>query len=476
MQTNIFNFNYMQVGVVTNIIYYPRDPQKQTHLSPVMTTITFIKCNVDSGLDYVKTDNKTIVFQFWNNVLFFCCSKTMSVQLLRFQLEQIKNISIFLFGPNFEKCMSNNIKINQNKLFAFYVDTYIEECEKRMQLPLGILEHSTKYRDFSMFLNKELELVKLPVKSYEYIVFKDNQIVARQSIGKNTMVNYRSLINIYLTTIINYKDDNESESIKHKYGFLNIGNNNQKFVISSLKFNSCIIVLITDSDLSDPENKSNVEISLQMSLNTISSYVSQYYDSGRNVPINYIIPGTVRFIITERNSGESWDYKLNNQNESSLKVSDLLLKTMSTKVFEIFTNDNNYSMWKDELFLFAYRQFFISSTDSILVLKQNTESIDINNRFNYQYLSKKCFPDENDIRVYDVYSIFLKTIAPKDANEMIYSYLNDFLFNQRNKFSKNKKRRQSVFPRNRNDLSLNVTKLQNSFCQTKPNIPLENIH
>ena len=213
-----------------------------------------------------------------------------------------------------------------------------------------------------------------------------------------------------------------------------------------------------------------------MSLNTISSYVSQYYDSGRNVPINYIIPGTVRFIITERNSGESWDYKLNNQNESSLKVSDLLLKTMSTKVFEIFTNDNNYSMWKDELFLFAYRQFFISSTDSILVLKQNTESIDINNRFNYQYLSKKCFPDENDIRVYDVYSIFLKTIAPKDANEMIYSYLNDFLFNQRNKFSKNKKRRQSVFPRNRNDLSLNVTKLQNSFCQTKPNIPLENIH
>lgn len=474
MRTEILKFNYqMQVGVVTNTIYYPTDPQKQTLLSPIMSTITFIKCNVDSGLDYIKTDEKTIVFQFWNNVLFFCCSKTKSVQFLRFQLEQIKNISIFLFGPNFEKYMSGSIKINQNRLFSLYVDTYIEECNKNLQLPFGIIEHSFQYRDFSMFLNKEFDIMKCPANVFEYFVFKDNQIMARQSIRKNAMINYSSLINIYLTVIINNNNSNESESISHKYGFLSVSMNNQKFVISSLKSNSFIIVLISDSDLLDSTKKNDIEIALQVSLNTISSYASQYFDTARTITSNSIIPGTVRFVITERNTGESWDYKLSNQNVDSLKISDLLLKSMRSKVFEIFTNGCNYSMWNDGLFLFVYRQFFISSTDNILVTKQNPTSTDISNVFNYQYLSKKCFPDETDVRVYEVFSIFLKTVTPKNANEIIYTYLNDFLFNQRNMFTKNKKRRKSNFIRTRNDLPMAVRSQQNTFYNPKTSISFD---
>ncbi|KAH0794462.1 hypothetical protein GPJ56_001487 [Histomonas meleagridis] len=461
----------MKVAVISSTItYYPIDPEKQAKIQPIYQIVMYIKKTVDSGLDYIAGNNQTIVFQFWNNILFLICGKSKSPEFLRYQLEIVKNVTTFLFGPQFETNMLTLIDVSKCRLFAKYIDTYLDFCNRFYQLPYGIVEYSPTYRIFSRIFSQKIPVEKIPneIHFVESIILCDHKVISRTS--NNSIIDSTSFLMLYLTAYINHEDpeyfnDREvnteyttrPDSYRHKKGFLKINGNLSQYVISTVRFGEhspYLAIFIT-------ENIEQQDL-VHSIVSLFANYVSENLYITDQISTQFI-PGTVRYTLINRTTGESWDHKMQNMDKQSEELTNVLLSSMKSKVFEALVKGYHYMMWYDELFLFTYQQLFVLPNGEILQPKQTRDFPGKTVRFNYQYIAQRMFPSQKNINVYECYAIFLKTISPKDAQEISQKYFGDFLYTKQTKQMQNKKRSSSTSmkKRSQSDLPLGYDKNRN---------------
>ncbi|KAH0784973.1 hypothetical protein GPJ56_010919 [Histomonas meleagridis] len=456
----------MKVSVISSTVpYYPIDAKKQSEIQPMYHIISFIKRTVDTGLDYIIGNDRTIAFQFINNVLFLICDKSKSPEFLFYQIEILKNIAILILGPNFQTSMQTTIDVQQNKLYVRYVDTYIDFSSRLCQIPFGIIEYSPLYNTFTKTFLENFPIESHPSKSnfVQLLILNDHQILTR--ISNNCTIEYTSILMLFFTAYVNHKDpdsySNEHDisigpnSIIHRKCYLKVNGTVSQYVVSTVRFSelSPYVAIIVSNNF----EMRDIDYYIDMFARTASAGFCI------TTPLSiHLVPGTVRYVIINRTNGESWDHKLQSMDKQNSELTDILFSSMKSKVFDILMKGYNCFMWYDNNFLFVYEQIFMLSTGELLSVKRSKEFMAEKIRFNYQCVAQRIFPTQKNVNVFESYAIFIKTISPKDALEITKKYFSDFLASRQVKQIQNKKRSASNFFKKRSQSFTNLDLEKNS--------------
>ena len=423
----------MKVCVISSVTtYYPVRSEKQSEIMTIYHIAKYVKETFDSGLNYLYGNDQTIVFQSWNDILFLVCGKNKSPEFLRYQLEIIKNIAIFMFGIHFETNMLTLIDLRTCNLFANYVDKYLELAERFCQIPFGIVEYSPIHRSLTSDISRDVPNSEIPHQLIfvEEIILKDHKVISRTN---NCVIDSMSFLMLFLTAYVNYddlchctSDDVDIEYTKldssyvYKKGFIKIDGTLSQYYICTTRFGErSPYVAIHVSKSIEPQDLLHSIVYL------FAGTVIQNMDRAAP-PCIPIVPGTVRYVLVNRTNVESWDHKMCGMDKDNEELMDMLLSSMKSKVFEALARGYHSLMWYDGLFLFYYQQIFARPSGAVVQVKEKNNFTGRMVNLDPQYLAKKMCPDEKTVHVFDVYAIFLKTISPKDANNISKRYFMDF--------------------------------------------------
>ena len=122
-----------QVRVLsTSTTFYPVDKEGQSQKDnlPLTQLVIWLKEQMQEDFQFFTAGDLFVVLQQWRGIVFFIQSKdARKHEVMRLQLQKIREILIFLFGTKFDSVMRNNISLKRRQVFAEYVDAYLAACE-----------------------------------------------------------------------------------------------------------------------------------------------------------------------------------------------------------------------------------------------------------------------------------------------------------------------------------------------------------
>ena len=190
---------FARVITPTSTFYPPKSQQQDDQI--INGILNFIKSGMNCKLQYFQTNKRTFVFSTWNHIRFIISGIQESVSYLRFRLQMIREIAVFLFGPDFDQIMRNNsININYIDLFAKYVDTFLEISEDDYLFQLGIISHDSLFSEYSHYLSENIPTSQFPhdLPFIDCIIFRNYQIVSRFNLSNPNPIDY---LNVFILSI-----------------------------------------------------------------------------------------------------------------------------------------------------------------------------------------------------------------------------------------------------------------------------------
>jgi len=112
------------------------ESQQRNDNMSLRTTLVYLKNQLDEDFRFFCSGDLIVVLQQWREKLFFMqTNESKSEEILRMQLQSIREILIFLFGTKFESVMRRNISLAKRQVFSYYIDKYVK-LSKEDYLPL----------------------------------------------------------------------------------------------------------------------------------------------------------------------------------------------------------------------------------------------------------------------------------------------------------------------------------------------------
>jgi hypothetical protein len=162
--------------------YYPLDSRNEEGLT-LINSVAFLQQNFGETVNVFRAGNKIVVLQQWNGILFVLSSDDKSPQeLLRFLLQMVKDIAVFLFGPHFETFISSkNIVRTLREVFAKYVEKLFDVVGQDYKVLSMIQDADQDSQRLAQHLSRRLSFSEIPAGAgfIECILFKRHRIVAR---------------------------------------------------------------------------------------------------------------------------------------------------------------------------------------------------------------------------------------------------------------------------------------------------------
>lgn len=456
------------VRVITpTITFYPPDSQQQDDRT-INGILNFITSSMGCHLQYFRTNNQTIVFSYWNQILFIVSGVNESVAYLRFRLQIIREIAVFLFGLDFDQIMrKSTINVNFIDLYAKYVDEFLKMTENDYYTQLGLISHNSYFSEFSNYLSESIPSSQFPhdLPFIDCFILKNHKIVSRLNLANQNPINYMSVYILSLfsrieypdtdsakpnrkekesdpeeskskdvsNTEINNNDNNQESSYEKQYklfdpnyvnitdppsvqlraGYITIGETSCLCSISStlLGPNSPYVALFITQELNTDVKKFIVSGIISLISSSMSEAVRLIL-----TPLSFNFPGLVYFLAANRSSGECFDFESCGDVKSH-HITNLLFRTMKNYTFEALFNGQTTFIWRDSHFLFVYSIFFIQSDGKAVNPPEKVKIPIFKNDFNltYQTICNEFFHKEKNLKVYEVYSIFLGVVPPQAA-------------------------------------------------------------
>lgn len=164
--------------------FYPLDNEDSQHRNDNLSlraTIIYLKNQLNEDFRFFRSGDIFVVLQQWREMLFLIeTTQNISKDLLRIQLQIIKEILVFLFGQRFENVMRRNISLTKRAIFAKYVDQYLLMCRQdylslvcALQFDIGNEYVNTAFQEIAA------ELYKIPDNiCMQILLFNNNKIVS----------------------------------------------------------------------------------------------------------------------------------------------------------------------------------------------------------------------------------------------------------------------------------------------------------
>mgnify|MGYP001059389813 CR=1 FL=1 len=414
--------------------FYPLNCRNEEGQALYHSNVFLIE-NFHESITSFSAGDQTVVFQSYNDILFYIQSRNnISEGLLRFLLQIIRDIAVFLFGPKFETSMSNNISENRRAAYAKYIETFFELCNNDYKYLLLVPDIDIEHTNLDKFIKEHNPLTQIPIDPafVECILFYNHKIVGRYKCKQSShkSLDQRDLFQLALSERIEFSsssisldvsasEDFTKENIIYKLGNFNFNNSVQCCFLSEAqlgKNSPYTIALIFKSDKPTDEIRDQIFQVIKGFITVIRSS-----ESVLNIPKSFQITGLLHYLLINRTTGHYYEMLKPN---APYPIFTKIQRKMAN-VAMMALQSGNFSMIRNQMkFQYTYELKFRRKGSVI----NPTEKLKIQpGEISYQKIVMDLFPnDVNSIQCFELLTVYLGVINTKDvidANKHLFESL-----------------------------------------------------
>jgi hypothetical protein len=247
-----------QVRVISQTTtFYPVETDEATHQSTdnmsLRTTLVYLHEQMGEDFQFFTADDLFVVIQQWRGIVFFIQSSDAKFQdVMRIQLQTIREILMFLFGVKFDAVMRRNIVVNNRVVFAQYVDAYLGACESDYLAAVNAIRPDPCFPQLAEhFLQASADLLpEFDLSLLSCVMFHAHRLVARFNVPGAVKFDPETFAMLSIFERVEYETVDEprdlhfssayvtsaeNKSMKHKTAFLRIERTPISCTISSTR-------------------------------------------------------------------------------------------------------------------------------------------------------------------------------------------------------------------------------------------------
>ncbi|EAY08093.1 hypothetical protein TVAG_497160 [Trichomonas vaginalis G3] len=413
--------------------FYPNN-ESDNDMQTILNTVAYIsKTGFDQGLQYFQSNNFTVAIKAFKQINFVAISNILSPKTLVYQIQIIKNIATFLFGPNFQQFMLHEISSSYQAVFAKYVNTFLKSVENNPRTLLAMVKHDHSYYENSKLAALRAHQGAIPdeVKFQECIIFCNHRIVGRFTRKNAAPLNCFDLFILSLFESIEFSEESSEDrsflnpnyvtsvnpsNIQYKGGYLLVSGTVQRcsIAVSRLGNNSAYTMLFISQDTVSQQQRDLI----RNIMGIIAESVMGIFKPPTNI-CTFQNPVTIfTQIIINRSTGESFEFAPA-MSEKAEKVYNLIMRNIINKSSEAMPRGYQTMLWNDGRFTFLYEMRFENIygvfADVETSLKNENKILVDSKNISYENIAIEIFGPAMEYSVYEIFTVFVSTIDQKSA-------------------------------------------------------------
>lgn len=303
-------------------------------------TLVYLHEQLGEDFQFFTADDLFIVLQQWRGMLFFIQTNDARFQdVMRLQLQTIREVLIFLFGPKFESVMKRSISMDKRKIFSQYVDSYLSLCQEDYIYLLNSIRVDSDSKELSDHFIQSISstVSNFDINILNVTLFDGNKIVAHYDSPAAAKIDPETLLNLSIFEKVEYSDvniesndsdimiDNEISSsrnfdpefvkssnnttLKHKNAFLRIQRSPVCCLLSSSRLSerSPYIILVTTQNLKITDE---LRSSILQFITTITLLMSQFKPPIPEEKPIQVMEELIHYILIDRTHCTVWELPL----------------------------------------------------------------------------------------------------------------------------------------------------------------------
>ncbi|EAX95185.1 hypothetical protein TVAG_032520 [Trichomonas vaginalis G3] len=381
-----------------------------------------IKTNFDKEIDFFQVNDILFSINRFNQIYFIVQAIGLSNKLMKYIANTLKKIAIFLFGPEFQNSMLDNISQSYQTVFSNYISAYHELITENSRFLGGIIPHSNNYISNCQYITRKLPPDGIPedLEFVDCIIFKDDEIIGRLSKNSESRLDNFDLVMLMIfhrvdfpekgdpnpeLIEVNYVTNTEPSPIHYRAGFLKVNGKLQRCSIAAVRlglnssYTSLFITL-------NPTANEKRDLSMNI-LGLVSATIMDLESHSKPIKIS-LPPTAVMVLVVNRTTGEAIEIS-SASNDRSKKISDLLFKNLINRSMEAIPRGFSTLLWNDSLFDFIYDIGF-KKEKNIIDFPSSFDPIEVGDHHNiYRHITTLIFGPRANIDFFEIYGIFLSS-------------------------------------------------------------------
>ncbi|KAH0791283.1 hypothetical protein GPJ56_004903 [Histomonas meleagridis] len=396
--SNSFPMIETKVRIITDTTFYPveSDARRSNDDLTLKATLFFMLEEMKEDFQYFKADNFFIILQHWRGLIFFIQSNSEKYhEIMKMQLQTIREIILFLFGAKFEAAMRKDISIKKKVIFAQFIDAYLNLCQKDYLYQINSIRTEPHLRYLSDNFIKKISPIshEFNINLISTILFKNHEIISCQTNPGSLKLGPESLLLLSIYEQVEYEDLPDSNerfnplyiktpdmvtSVVHKNAFIRIEGTPIPCIISSARIsaNSPFVILVVTQ---------NVRLVQDMK-EMIQEFMFIIADDLSTVKIEFPKPvfecdflnDLIHFVVVDRTRGNTWEMpndlslkalmnhlKIENEDEAK-KEFQKITSDMTSYAMNAMLNGFTTMMWGEKDFHYCYELRFEDDGNDVM--------------------------------------------------------------------------------------------------------------
>jgi hypothetical protein len=424
--------------------YYPLDSRNEEGLT-IINSVAFLQQNFGETVNVFRAGDKVVVLQQWNGILFVLSSDDKSPQgLLRFLLQMVKDIAVFLFGPHFETFISSkNIVRALREVFAKYVEKLFDVVNHDYKVLSMIQDYDQCSQRLAQYLRPRLSYTEISSSSsagfIECILFKRHRIVGRFSKQGARVLSPSDIFLISLLEKIEFgaiamSDSARIESpdpskVVNKKVHLYMDGVAQQGFMSEVQFGPDSPYLLITALNAQPSGETDALVS-GLAAQFAALMVAFPPDPTPLLP-TFQITGMLHYLLINRTTGEYRESDRVETDDAEGRKQTLLFERIRRRMITCATQallEGYLSQIRNEMiFQYTWELKFVTAKGQPLIPGEAMRST----RFaeagiSYSKIASDFFGTDTDVTVYELMTVYLGVVNTKDvldANRHLFEVL-----------------------------------------------------
>jgi hypothetical protein len=430
--------------------FYPVETDETTHQSTdnmsLHTTLVYLHEQMGEDFEFFTADDLFIVIQQWRGIVFFIQSNDSKFHdVMRLQLQTIREILMFLFGVKFDTVMRRNILLHNRIVFAQYVDTYLSACRSDYLPLINAIRPDPCFPQLSdQFIQASSQLLpEFDLNLLSCVLFHDHRLIARFTVPGAVKFDPETFSMLSIFERVEYESVSppsklhfssayvisaDNQTIKHKTAFLRIERTPIGCTISSTRCaeDSPFVFLVVTQNVGTNQResrKAETHMKIVDFLTAITNRLTGIATLLPELPASELFDDLLHHVVIDRTNGTVWELqedtaarlvlehrKLNNAEEAReelVRVKQQLAAYGMAAMLRGFTT----MMWGELHYQFCYELRFEDESGEVLRPAQVFSPPPFNDDtgFNYRLITDSLFQTDRQIVCLELLSVYKGT-------------------------------------------------------------------
>jgi hypothetical protein len=294
------------------------------------TTLVYLHEQIGEDFQFLTADDLFVVIQQWRGIVFFIQSNDAKFQdVMRLQLQVIREVLMFLFGVKFDSVMRRNILLQNRVVFAQYVDAYLAACRSDYLALVNAARPDPRFPHLAeQFIEASSQLLpEFDLNLLSCVIFHSHSLVARFTVPGAVMFDPETFAMLSIFERVEYESVAEpqdlhfssayvtsadNKTMKHKTAFLRIERTPLACTISSTRCaeDSPFVFLVVTQNAATSKRevrKAETQMKIVDFLTAITNRLMVSAALPPELPPAELIDDVLHYVVINRTSGHVWE-------------------------------------------------------------------------------------------------------------------------------------------------------------------------